>query len=149
MRFEELDRKDRDFLEYIGGELMDLGEGFSRLAFTIRPHHKQHLGAVHGGAIATLADHCGWYAVISQLDRGFTSVTIEMKVNYLRPAAGERLVAEARVLNRTKRTAFTTIEIFVKKTMVAYATATYAIVEETRLQERMIHAEQQRDRPEF
>jgi len=142
MRFEELDRKDRDFLEYIGGELMELGEGFSRLAFTIRPHHKQHLGAVHGGAIATLADHCGWYAVISQLDRGFTSVTIEMKVNYLRPAAGERLVAEARVLNRTKRTAFTTIEIFVNQTMVAYATATYAIVEEIRLQERMIHAKQ-------
>jgi uncharacterized protein (TIGR00369 family) len=142
MRFEELEREDRDFLEYIGGELMELGEGFSRLGFTIRPHHKQHLGAVHGGAIATLADHCGWYAVISQLDRGYTSVTIELKINYLRPAAGERLVAEAKVLTRTRRTAFTTIEIFIRKTMVAYATATYAIVEESRLQERMTHAKQ-------
>lgn len=142
MRFEELDREDRDFLEYIGGELMELGDGFSRLGFAIRPHHKQHLGAVHGGAIATLADHCGWYAVISQLDRGYTSVTIELKVNYLRPAAGERLVAEARVRNRTRRTAFTTIEIFIRKTMVAYATATYAIVEEYRLEERMTHAKQ-------
>jgi acyl-coenzyme A thioesterase PaaI-like protein len=46
------------------------------------------------------------------------------------------------VLNRTRRTAFTTIEIFIRKTMVAYATATYAIVEESRLQERMTHAKQ-------
>ena len=139
MRFEELDREDRDFLGYIGGELMDLEEGFARLGFTIRPHHKQHLGAVHGGAIATLADHCGWYAVISQLERGFTSVTIELKINYLRPAAGERLIAEARVLNRTKRTAFTTIEIRVEDRLIAFATATYAIIDEIRLKERMNH----------
>ncbi len=139
MRFEELDREDRDFLGFIGGELMDLGEGFARLGFTIRPHHKQHLGAVHGGAIATLADHCGWYAVISQLERGFTSMTIELKINYLRPAAGERLVAEAKVLNRTKRTAFTTIEIRVEDRLIAFATATYAIIDEIRLKERMNH----------
>ncbi len=142
MRFEELDKKDRDFLEYIGGELMELGEGFARLGFSIRPHHKQHLGAVHGGAIATLADHCGWYAVISQLERGFTSVTIELKINYLHPAAGERLVAEARVLNRTRRNAFVMTEIFIRKKMVAFATASYAILEESKTEEKKIYAKQ-------
>ncbi|WP_457606472.1 PaaI family thioesterase [Nitratifractor sp.] len=140
MHFEELDRRDRDFLSYIGGELIDLGDGYARLAFEIRPHHKQHLNVVHGGAIATLADHCGWYAVISQLDPGYTSVTIELKINYLRPASGELLMAEAKVINRTRRTAFTTIEIFVKDTLVAYATATYSIVDEERLKNRVEHA---------
>ena len=142
MQFEDLDRRDRDFLSFIGGELIDLGDGTARLAFEIRPHHMQHLGVVHGGAIATLADHCGWYAVISQLDPGYTSVTIELKINYLRPASGELLLAEAQVINRTRRTAFTTIEIFVKDTLVAYATATYSIVDEERLQNRMEHAKQ-------
>lgn len=114
---------------------MDLGDGYAQLAFEIRPHHTQHLGVVHGGAIATLADHCGWYAVISQLERGFTSVTIELKINYLKPAKGEILTAEAKVVNRTRRTAFTTIEIFAKDTLVAFATATYSIIDENRLKE--------------
>ena len=136
MQFSDLLPEDVGFLEYIGGELIDLGDGYAQLAFEIRPHHTQHLGVVHGGAIATLADHCGWYAVISQLDRGFTSVTIELKINYLKPAKGEILTAEAKVVNRTKRTAFTTIEIFAKDTLVAFATATYSIIDENRLKEK-------------
>lgn len=135
MQFGDLLPEDVGFLEYIGGELMDLGDGYAQLAFEIRPHHTQHLGVVHGGAIATLADHCGWYAVISQLERGFTSVTIELKINYLKPAKGEILTAEAKVVNRTRRTAFTTIEIFAKDTLVAFATATYSIIDENRLKE--------------
>jgi len=91
---------------------------------------------VHGGAIATLADHCGWYAVISELDKGFTSVTIELKINYLKPAKGEILMAEAKVVNRTKRTAFATIEIFAKDTLVAFATGTYSIINERKLKEK-------------
>ncbi len=142
MQFEELDCRDRDFLSYIGGEVVELGEGSAKLAFAIRPHHMQHLGVVHGGAIATLADHCGWYAVISQLDPGYTSVTIELKINYLQPAVGTRLEAEAKVKNRTKRTAFTTIEMFSNKTLVAFATATYSIVDESRLQTRIAHVKQ-------
>ena len=136
MQFSDLLPEDVDFLEYIGGELIDLGDGYAQLAFEIRPHHTQHQGVVHGGAIATLADHCGWYAVISELDKGFTSVTIELKINYLKPAKGEILMAEAKVVNRTKRTAFATIEIFAKDTLVAFATGTYSIIGEHRSKEK-------------
>jgi len=136
MQFSDLLPEDIGFLEYIGGELIDLGDGYAQLAFEIRPHHTQHLGVVHGGAIATLADHCGWYAVISQLEKGFTSVTIELKINYLKPAIGEILTAEAKVVNRSRRTAFTTIEIFAKDTLVAFASATYSIIDEERLKEK-------------
>ena len=137
MRFEEIDNEDKDFLSYIGGKLIDLKDGYAKLAFEICPHHKQHLNIVHGGAIATLADHCGWYAVISQLDPGYTSITIELKINYLNPATGKLLTAEAKVINRTKRTAFTTIEISINSKLVAYATATYSIVDEVKLKERV------------
>ena len=126
----DLNKDDIDFLKYIGAEVVDLSDGYAQLAFEIQPHHKQHLGVVHGGAIATLADHTGWYAVISELDPGYTSVTIEIKINYLKPAIGDILRAEARVVNRTKRTAFATIEIFAKNTLIAYATGTYAVMQE-------------------
>ncbi len=130
-----LNKDDIDFLKYIGAEVVDLSDGYAQLAFEIQPHHKQHLGVVHGGAIATLADHTGWYAVISELDPGYTSVTIEIKINYLKPAIGDILRAEARIVNRTKRTAFATIEIFAKNTMIAYATGTYAVMQEKKEEE--------------
>lgn len=129
MNINEIDKEDVGFLNHIGGKLVDLGDGYAELAFEIQAFHKQHHGTVHGGAIATLADHTGWYAVVSQLDANYTSVTIELKVNYLKPAVGDILRAEARVINRTKRTAFVTIEVFAKDTLIAYASATFAIRE--------------------
>ena len=130
MNQNEISKDDIDFLEHIGGELVDFSNGYAKLGFTIQSYHKQHLGVVHGGAIATLADHAGWYAVISELENGFTSATIEIKINYLKPANGNILTAEARVINRTKRTAFATIEVFAKNLLVAYATGTYAIIQD-------------------
>jgi len=142
MKFNELSSEDTDFLRYIGGELIELKDGYAKLAFEVKNHHKQHLNVVHGGAIATLADHCGWYAVISQLDKGYTSVTIELKINYLKPAIGKHLIAKAKVVNRTKRTAFTTIKMYSKEVLVAFATATYTIVDEERLKNRVEHVKQ-------
>nr|WP_321265789.1 PaaI family thioesterase [uncultured Sulfurimonas sp.] len=132
MNAQDIDKQDIDFLKFIGGEVLDLGDGYAQLGFDVEPHHKQHFGVVHGGAIATLADHCGWYAAVSVLDKGFSAVTIEIKINYLKPARDEVLKAEARVVNQSKRTIFTTIEIFSKDTLVAYATGTYHVLDERR-----------------
>ncbi len=130
MNQNEISKDDIGFLKHIGGNIIELGNGSAQLAFEIKPHHKQHMGVVHGGAIATLADHAGWYAVISEIDSGYTSATIEIKINYLKPANGDVLTAIAKVVNRTKRTAFATIEVFAKDLLVAYATGTYAVMED-------------------
>lgn len=132
MKAQDIDKKDIDFLKFIGGEVLDLGDGYAQLGFDVLPHHKQQFGVVHGGAIATLADHCGWYAAVSVLDRGLSAVTIELNINYLKPARDEVLKAEARVINQSKRTIFTTIEIFSKDTLVAFATGTYHILDEAK-----------------
>lgn len=132
MNKDYIEKEDIDFLKYIGGELKELSSGYAQVAFDIKDHHKQSHGTVHGGAIATLADHTGWYAVMSKLKETLTCVTIELKVNYLKPAKGTHLEAKAKVINTTKRTAFTTVEIFCKDLLIAYATATYAIIEKER-----------------
>ncbi|MBL0709221.1 MAG: PaaI family thioesterase [Sulfurimonas sp.] len=125
---QEIDKEEMDFLKYIGGEVLELGDGYAKLGFDIKQHHKQLFGVVHGGAIATLADHCGWYAAVSVLKKEQTAVTIELKINYLKPADGEVLRAEARVVQKSKRTVFTTIELFSQDTLIAYSTATYHIL---------------------
>ncbi len=128
MNLTELQKSEIGFLRHIGGELVEYGGGKAKLFFKIEDIHKQHLGVVHGGAIATLADHAGWYAAVSEIDLGQTCVTIELKINYLKPAFKESIVAKANVLNRSKKTVFVTVELFDDDILVAFATATYSII---------------------
>ncbi|HEY0104827.1 MAG TPA: PaaI family thioesterase [Rhizomicrobium sp.] len=59
-------------------------------------------GQAHGGAIATLIDSCATFACSSVLGRPVP--TMNMLVDYLRPAAGDVMTATARV-RRTGKTA--------------------------------------------
>jgi len=120
------------FLEHTGAKLKDFTQGKANVELYIKPYHLQHKGFVHGGVISTLMDNTGWYAVVSNLDNGFTAVTMEIKINYLRPALGKYLSVSASVKRMGKTTAFTTIELFDdQEVLVAYATGTYAIIADT------------------
>ncbi len=61
---------------------------------------------VHGGAIATLADEALASVAFTQAEDGETTVTADLKVDFLRPAVPGRLVARASVRHRTRRLAF-------------------------------------------
>jgi len=61
---------------------------------------------VHGGAIATLADEALATVAFTLADEGQSTVTADLKVDFLRPAHPGRLVARASVRHRTKRLAF-------------------------------------------
>jgi len=120
------------FLEHTGAKLKDFTQGKANVELYIKPYHLQHKGFVHGGVISTLMDNTGWYAVASNLDDGFTAVTMEIKINYLRPALGKYLSVSASVKRMGKTTAFAAIELFDdQEVLVAYATGTYAIIADT------------------
>ena len=61
---------------------------------------------VHGGAIATLADEALASVAFTEAQEGETTVTADLKVDFLRPAAPGRLIARATVRHRTRRLAF-------------------------------------------
>jgi len=67
---------------------------------------------VHGGAIATIADEALASVAFTHAEEGETTVTADLKVDFLRPAKPGRLVARATVRHRTQRLAFceTTVE---------------------------------------
>ncbi|MEJ5338093.1 MAG: PaaI family thioesterase [Aquificaceae bacterium] len=117
------------FLEHIGAELVSLSPEEAVLMIDVRDYHLQHLGYVHGGVISSLADNTGWYAVVANLPEDRTSVTIEIKVNYLKPAERGELVAKGKVLKMGKRVAFAVVEVWQGSELVAYATGTYAVLE--------------------
>jgi uncharacterized protein (TIGR00369 family) len=61
---------------------------------------------VHGGAIATLADEALASVAFTAAEEGETTVTADLKVDFLRPAVPGRLLARATVRHRTRRLAF-------------------------------------------
>jgi uncharacterized protein (TIGR00369 family) len=61
---------------------------------------------VHGGAIATLADEALASVAFTAAEEGETTVTADLKVDFLRPAKPGRLLARATVRHRTRRLAF-------------------------------------------
>lgn len=118
------------FLEHIGGQLIRYEKGNAEVELITMPYHLQHLGFIHGGVISTLMDNTGWYAAVSNLGEGFTSVTMEIKINYLKPASGAHLRAIGNVIRQGKKTSFVKIELYDGENLVAFATGTYAVLEE-------------------
>lgn len=119
------------FLEHMGAALKSFGKGEAEVELNVRPYHLQHVGYVHGGVISTLMDNTGWYAAASNIDEGHTVMTLEIKINYLKPTSGNYLVASAKVKRQGSTTTFVTIELEDEGSLVAYATGTYAILKDS------------------
>jgi acyl-CoA thioesterase len=77
-----------------GIEIIEAGEGRSRLRMTVRPDMLNGHGTAHGGIIFSLADTAFAYACNS---RNLRSVAAQASIVYLEPAReGDVLIAEAR-----------------------------------------------------
>jgi len=105
-----------------------------RAVFSVIPRrdHYNPLGVAHGGLAATLLDTALGCAIHSRLPAGQGYVTLELKVNYVRPVTVERgrLECDARVLHLGSRTG--TAEGRVQDgdgRLVAHGTATCLLME--------------------
>lgn len=90
------------FSVLMGTELRAFEPGKAELALAVRDELKQQHGFVHGGVVSYLADNALTYAGGSVLG---DSVTSEYKINYLRPALGQTLLARATVISAGKKQA--------------------------------------------
>jgi uncharacterized protein (TIGR00369 family) len=101
------------FSQLLGTEVVALEPGKAELAINIVHDLKQQHGFVHGGVLSYLADNALTYA--GGLALGGPAVTSEMKINYVRPAIGERLVARAEALHTGKSQSVCRCDVFVIK----------------------------------
>jgi len=65
---------------------------------------------IHGGAIATLIDVAGNFAVIAAIDRDIP--TIDLRVDYLRPVRKGALRAVGRTVKVGRRLGIADVEVF-------------------------------------
>jgi uncharacterized protein (TIGR00369 family) len=98
------------FSVLLGAELLCFSQGHAELKIPIRAELKQQHGFVHGGVISYAADNALTFAGGSALGPGV--VTSEFKINYLRPAIGDFLLARATVIYSSKSQAVCRCDVF-------------------------------------
>ena len=82
----------------LGVSITDLGPGWIDLEFDHHEDFTQQHGFQHAGAIATALDSACGYAAFSLMPADAAVLTVEYKINLLRPARAERYRASAVVV---------------------------------------------------
>ncbi|CAM3338875.1 PaaI family thioesterase [Hydrogenibacillus schlegelii] len=117
------------FNRLLGIRVLEETPDGARAELVVRPEFFNSMeGIVHGGVVATLLDVVMGHAAAPHQDGVQQSVTAEFKVNFLRPATGERLVAASRIVKRGRRLVVATAEAYGGDgALVAVALGTYAL----------------------
>ena len=98
------------FSRHVGAELVALEPGRCELAVALTTELKQQDGFAHGGIVSYLADNALTFAGGTAMR--VPVVTSEYKINYVRPAIGERLVARAHAAHVSRSQAVCQCEVY-------------------------------------
>ncbi|CAJ92661.1 Phenylacetic acid degradation protein PaaI [Cupriavidus necator] len=99
------------FSVLVGTELAALSPGKAELRLPIRQDLRQQHGFLHGGVVSYLADNALTYAGGAAM--AVPVVTSEYKINYVRPAIGELLVARAECVSAGRQQAVVRCDVYV------------------------------------
>lgn len=98
-------------METLGAQLSLVQDGEVHISLPFSKHLSQQHGYVHAGAITTVVDSACGYAALTKAPAGFEVVTAEFKVNFMRPAIGERFLAIGKVQSAGKMLTVCTGEV--------------------------------------
>lgn len=97
------------FSQWLGIEVLEVREGFSKIKMTIRKEMINGFGIVHGGIAFSLADSAFAFACNN---RNVLSVALDTAINFLKPVhVDDVLTAEAKEIHNGKSTGLYHISI--------------------------------------
>ena len=82
----------------LGATLLRVAPGELEIGFDFNADFTQQNGFLHAGATAALVDTACGLAATTLMPAGADVLSVEFKVNLLRPAAGARFIASGRVI---------------------------------------------------
>lgn len=88
----------QSIMTLIGAELNLVEPGVVEIALPYRSDLAQQHGYLHAGIVTTIADSAAGYAAYSLMPAGAEVLSVEFKVNLLRPARGKSFLARAEVI---------------------------------------------------
>ncbi len=115
------------FMRFLGLEMVRAEKGVVEIRLPFREEFLRNDGSdwLHGGVVSALADIAGDYAVITETAPGVP--TIDMRIDYLRPARRGDLIALAKTVRVGRTVSIADIEIRDSAgTLVAVGRACYA-----------------------
>lgn len=90
------------FSQWLGIEVLEVKEGYSKIKMTVRPEMINGFGIVHGGIAFSLADSAFAFACNN---RNNLSVALDTSINFTKPVhVGDVLTASAKELHNGKST---------------------------------------------
>lgn len=97
------------FSQWLGIEVLEIKEGYSKIKMTIREEMVNGFGIIHGGIAFSLADSAFAFACNN---RNILSVALDTSINFIKPIhIGDIITAEAKELHNGKSTGLYQIEI--------------------------------------
>ena len=96
----------------IGAELTRIDPGIVEITLPYRSDLAQQHGYLHAGIVTTIADSACGYAAYSLMPANSEVLSVEFKVNLLRPAKGEMFLASAEVVKSGKTLTVVRADVF-------------------------------------
>jgi uncharacterized protein (TIGR00369 family) len=117
------------YFNLISMEIDTLEMGCSILNVDVQKKHLQPYGIVHGGVYASLIDAAAFWAAYSTIE-GTSMTTVEMKLNYLKPAVSGRFIARGKNIKTGKTICLSEATVFDdKEKMLAHGTVTLMVLD--------------------
>jgi uncharacterized protein (TIGR00369 family) len=102
-------------MAHLGARITELRQGFVEIRASYRPELTQQHCYFHAGVSGAIADSACGYAAYSLMPADSSVLTVEYKINLLAPAAGEELIARAKVLRSGKTLKVCSAEVYAQK----------------------------------
>lgn len=96
----------------IGAKLTRVEPGIVEVTLPYRADLAQQQGYLHAGIVTTIADSACGYAAYSLMPPDSEVLSVEFKVNLLRPARGEMFLASAEVVKSGKTLTVVRADVF-------------------------------------
>ena len=111
-------------------EPMDLGVGYAVIGVDVQAKHRQLLGVVHGGVLASLIDTVAFWAVYYEIDDPEAwLVSVDLRLNYLAAATGGRITGRGKSKRVGGKICYAVAEATDEAgTLLAHGTATLMVV---------------------
>src|SRR5215210_5486772 len=101
-----------EFVKDVGIKISGLGVGWCETTLDVLPRHAQQDGYVHAGVQATMADHTAGGAGGTIIKQNEFVLSVEFKINFLRPAIGQALRCRANILKAGRTLIVVEAEVF-------------------------------------
>src|SRR5258708_13149705 len=86
-----------NFVRDLGMQLTQIGDEYCETILRPSERHRQQHGLIHAGVMATMADHTSGCAARGAVGLDQDVVSVEFKINFLRPAIADPLRSRARL----------------------------------------------------